>query len=177
MGKSEGILLESGATFDVTGTYRYTLWRRWSQEGLQLAFIMLNPGTADAERNDPTIRRCIDFARTWGYGALEIVNLFAYRTSHPTNLYKIEDPIGTENDRYLLQAVERCADLVLAWGIHGTFLERDRAVLNLISQYKTKTFNCLGVTKDGYPCHPLYVKKQTSLLAFHLPTQARTSLK
>lgn len=168
MGKLEGVPVDSGALFDSSGTYRYTLWRRWSIDHPQVAFIMLNPSTADEQSNDPTIRRCIDFAWTWGFGGLEIVNLFAYRATLPRQLLKAEKPIGAENNSYLLQASQRSASLVLAWGTHGTYLGRDRAVLNLITHCKTKTLNCLGVTKDGCPRHPLYVKKKTRLIEFHV---------
>ena len=173
MSKLEGMPVGSGAIFDTTGTYRYTLWRRWSLESPQITFIMLNPSTADEARDDPTIRRCIGFAKTWGYGALEVVNLFAYRAAFPTALRSVENPIGIENDRYLLQAAERCAALVLAWGTLGSLLDRDREVFKLLAGGKARTLYCLGVTRDGYPRHPLYVKNQVSLLEFRVPPPGR----
>ena len=173
MDKLEGMPVDSGALFDTTGTYRYTLWRCWSPDGPQITFIMLNPSTADEAKNDPTIRRCIDFAKSWGYGVLEVVNLFAYRAAHPIALRTIENPIGAENDRYILQAVERCATLVLAWGTHGTLLDRDREVIKLITGRTAQTLYCLGVTKDGHPRHLLYVKKQMRLLEYPTHSSVR----
>lgn len=173
MSKLEGMSVDSGAIFDTTGTYRYTLWRGWSPESPQIAFIMLNPSTADEARDDPTIRRCIGFAKTWGYGALEVVNLFAYRADHPTALRDVEYPIGAENDRYLLQAIGRCVTLVLAWGTLGSLLDRDREVFKLLAGCKAQTLHCLGVTRDGYPRHPLYVKKQMRLFEFRVLPPAR----
>ena len=157
---------DSGAIFDTTGTYRYTLWRRWSLDYPQVAFMMLNPSTADSQRNDATIRRCINFARLWGFGALEVVNLFAYKATSPRELLNVENPVGLENDRYLLRALERSACLVVAWGTHGTLLWRDREVLKLLTCYPTTTLKCLGLTKEGHPRHPLYLGSRTQLMTF-----------
>ncbi len=172
MSKLEDTLLDSGAIFDSSHSYRYTLWRRWSIDYPQVAFILLNPSTADAQRNDPTIRRCIDFARIWGFGGLELVNLFAYKATLPRQLLKVEHPVGAENDRYLLQALERSSALVLAWGTHGTYLGRDRAVIDLITRNETKKLNCLGLTKNGHPRHPLYVKKKAQPIEFPIYSPA-----
>lgn len=154
----------SGAIFDMTGQYRYTLWRAWSDDSPHIIFIMLNPNTADAQRNDPTIRRCIGFARAWGFGSLEVVNLFAYRTPDPRALSRIADPIGEDNDHFLAQAAARARYIVAAWGTKGALLNRDQAVLRLLSGQDR--LYCLGRTKDGYPRHPLYVSRDVPLLAF-----------
>ncbi|MDX2214776.1 MAG: DUF1643 domain-containing protein [Oculatellaceae cyanobacterium bins.114] len=145
-----------GAIFDPSGTYRYTLWRNWGCAP-KVVFVMLNPSTADAEHNDPTIRRCIGLAQAWGFGALEVVNLFAYCATHPTELRQATDPIGIENDRYLLQAVQRSDRTLLAWGNWGYLHQRDRCVLNLLSQ-QTSLY-CLGMNQSGQPRHPLYVRR------------------
>ena len=84
------IEVRKGAVIDPTGLYRYSLWREWNPDAAQITFIMLNPSRADATNDDPTIRRCINFASSWGYGYLEVVNLFAYRTSHPQQFKKSE---------------------------------------------------------------------------------------
>jgi len=118
---------------------------------------MLNPSRADAVVDDPTIRRCIGFARDWGYGGLEVVNLFAYRAVHPTDLARSPDPVGEENDRYLASLHQRVERVILAWGNWGTLHGRDRAVLSLLTE--TKRFYCLGVTRSGQPRHPLYLKR------------------
>lgn len=153
-----------GAIFDATGQYRYALWREWASHLPRVAFIMLNPSTADATRNDRTIHRCIGFAQSWGYGALEVVNLFAYRTPSPKTLRAIPHPIGQETDRYLLEALQRCDRLVLAWGNGGTWQGRDRAVLALIRPCQPPY--CLGTTQEQQPRHPLYLPHNTPLMPF-----------
>ena len=118
---------------------------------------MLNPSRADDRQNDPTIRRCIRFAQAWGYGSLEVVNLFAYRTAYPRELKQVADPTGVENDRCLLAAAQRAEILILAWGNWGDLKERDRTVLALMKPYQSKLY-CLGKNKSGQPRHVLYVK-------------------
>jgi hypothetical protein len=142
-----------GAVFDSSRLYRYALWRRWNVFGPRLAFVMLNPSTADAVRDDPTIRRCLAFARSWGFGSLEIVNLFAYRAVQPAELEKASDPVGPENDAYLLEAARRARLLVAGWGNHGALHGRDKAVMRLLDN----DLYCLGTTQLGQPRHPLYV--------------------
>ena len=151
----------AGAIFDPTGMYRYTLWREWCADSPRVAFIMLNPSTADDRKDDPTIRRCMAFARAWHFGSMEVVNLFAYRATYYSELFKANDPIGEENNRFLLQAVERCSTIVLGWGTRGTFLSRNRQVMSLCTG--TKDVYCLGITKDGHPRHPLYTKRDTKI--------------
>ena len=86
--------MHTGAEFDATGCYRYLLWRSWDGQAPRVGFVMLNPSRADAAVNDPTIRRCLGFARTWGFGAMDVVNLFAYCTAQPAVLRQVNDPIG-----------------------------------------------------------------------------------
>ncbi len=163
------LTLDSGgtkqaATLDPSGRYRYSLERQWDASAPRLACILLNPSTADATRDDPTLRRCLGFARSWGYGALEVVNLFAYRATHPRQLRQVPDPIGPENDRYLLAARGRAQTLWVAWGNAGSLYNRDRAVLCLLSQ-PGECF-CLGLTRCGQPRHPLYVRGDAGLTPF-----------
>ena len=94
---------------------------------------MLNPSRADAEVNDPTITRCINFAKSWGYGRLEVVNLFAYRTSKPSLLKQATEPIGRDNNRYVLESVRKCDRVILAWGNHGAWQKQDLYTLELSS--------------------------------------------
>lgn len=143
--------LGSGAWID--GRYRYLLWRRWA-EADSLLFIMLNPSTADAERDDPTIRRCIGFARSWGFGGVEVVNLFAWRATLPRALARARDPVGPHNDRAISQAVARSRAVIAAWGVHGALGDRDEQVAQLLAATRLR---CLGLTRDGAPRHPLYV--------------------
>lgn len=166
--------MRRGATFDDTGSYRYTLWRRWDSSLPRVAFVMLNPSTADRHADDPTIRRCIGFARAWGYGGMVAVNLFAYRTPSPAELARVPEPVGPENDRHLLVARRRCRDVVLAWGVHGTLRDRDRAVLELLGRRRRgRDLLCLGTTMHGHPRHPLYLAGATRPHAFTWPDRRR----
>jgi hypothetical protein len=158
---------ETGAIFDSTHTYRYLLWRSWS-EAPPIAFVMLNPSTADAERNDPTIRRCIHFARSWGYGTLLVVNLFAYRATYPAQLSQVADPIGGENDRYLQLICPQVDRVMAAWGNQGALHQRHQQVLPLLPNQRSY---CLGVNRSGHPRHPLYVHSDT--LPTRLPVVTR----
>ena len=153
------MIVESDATFDETRTYRYTLGRRWHPGKPIVAFLMLNPSTADENVLDPTLKRCMNFAGQWGYGGMEIANLFAYRSTNPQLLRHLDDPVGPENDRHILEVEQRCAMIVAGWGVHGTYRNRVNAVLTL-RQYPEKWF-CLGTTKNGEPRHPLYLASTT----------------
>ena len=133
--------------------YRYSLTRRWGT-GPFLPWIMLNPSTADALKNDPTISRVMAFARAWGYGGIVVINLFALRSPDPRVLKTHPDPAGPFNDSAILGACGPGAVIVAAWGAHGGLHDRDRAVTTLMSSYGTALW-CLGLTKGGFPVHPL----------------------
>jgi len=158
--------LEQGATFSEDKLYRYNLWRRWgSRSSGKVTFIMLNPSTADAEKFDPTVRRCFGFARDWGFGSMEVVNLFALRSTYPEQLKKVSDPVGPENNAVIFKAVQE-SDLVLAaWGIHGRFHGRDLDVQKLIEGIRD--LHCIGTTKAGAPLHPLHQPKSLKPILFH----------
>lgn len=137
------------------GLYRYVLTRDWS-DGAPLktvVFIGLNPSTADAELDDPTIRRCVGFARAWGYNRLLMVNLFAFRATDPADMKRAADPEG-EFNAPTVGGASHAADLtVVAWGTHGAFRDQGRRYLTgLKNPYH------LGLTKDGFPKHPLYLR-------------------
>ena len=149
-------LMKKGAVIDKTGFYRYSLWREWDIDKSKIVFIMLNPSKADASMDDPTLRRCISFAKSWDYGSLIVVNLFAFRTASPLELKKVDDPVGKQNDRYLKKAIKSADQVVVAWGNNGKLMQRDRLVLELLSKHNIQP-HCLGITKSGYPRHPLYV--------------------
>jgi hypothetical protein len=142
--------------------YRYELRRRWA-DGHEAHFVMLNPSTADAQEDDPTIRRCVGFASSWGFGALVVTNLFAFRATNPRELFEQEDPTGPENDSHVRNAAETAAITVLAWGSHGDFLNRDSEVLKLLAGVPTFA---LHVTRNGSPGHPLYLSKASDLKVF-----------
>lgn len=151
--------MNTGAIFDSTGVYRYSLWRGWDDRAARIGVVLLNPSRADAVVDDPTIRRCIGFARTWGYGSLEVMNLFAYRSSSPQELTQVADPVGADNDGYLADLAHRVDCILLAWGNWGRLGDRDRIVLQLLGD--RKPLYCLGCTKSGQPRHPLYLPKTT----------------
>lgn len=152
--------IERTAHFDATGRYRYSLGRQWRRHGPQVTFIMLNPSQADAERDDPTLRACLQFAQRWEYASLAVVNLFAYRTPHPKALVKAAEPVGAGCDRALLTAATAADRIILAWGNWGKLLDRDRAVLKLLMPHQHKLY-CLGRNQTQQPRHPLYVKRTT----------------
>lgn len=145
----------SSATISECGTYRYTLTREWGEGRDGVLWIMLNPSTADAEQDDPTIRRCIAFSKAWGASRLEVVNLYAYRATDPRELLKAADPIGPDNDREIEQAILRATWIVAAWGTKGG--ERGGQIRRWLRERWYRTPFTLGLTKDGHPRHPLYV--------------------
>lgn len=150
----------AGATFSRDRRYRYRLWRIWDRSLGIVAFVMLNPSTADATRDDPTIRRCVAFARRWGYGGVEVVNLFGLRATEPRDLCRARDAVGPANDRYLRRVGRRASLVVIAWGVNGAI--RGRTVRRLIGLAGAR---CLGTTRSGEPRHPLYVRSDTRLVA------------
>lgn len=134
--------------------YRYSLTRIWDTCKPVVCWIMLNPSTADAETDDPTIRRCISFSASWGYGGIVVVNLFAYRTTFPSELRKVACPVGKFNDFYINYHAIKSELVVCAWGNHGSYMDRSRKVLQSLSG---ATF--LKRTNSGEPMHPLYLPK------------------
>lgn len=152
------------ASFSRCGNYRYSLKREWDIETKKLTFVGLNPSTADANTNDPTIRRCIGLTKQWGYGGFEIVNLFAYRTPTPQMLKKARDPVGPRNSYYLRRALRDSSMVVLIWGNHGSMFDQDEAMLKRLEGQQCY---CVGQTTCGAPRHPLYVKNGTKLQVFN----------
>jgi hypothetical protein len=145
----------SGARFSPCRTWRYTLHRVWDQ-GLGLLMVIgLNPSTADEVQNDPTVARCVNYAKSWGFGGLVMMNAFAYRTTFPGVLKKAPDPVGPDNDFWLRRMAEEARQILAAWGNHGRWLDRQGQVLSLID----RELYCLGETKEGAPRHPLYLRK------------------
>ncbi|MCX7173809.1 MAG: DUF1643 domain-containing protein [Proteobacteria bacterium] len=154
--------------FSPCRTYRYTLWREWIGGERFAMFVGLNPSTADETNDDPTIRRCINFAKMWGYEALCMTNAFAFRTTDPRDMMAAEDPVGPDNDRHLVELARAAGIVVAAWGNHGTHRGRDAQVLALLPD-----LHCLQLTADGHPGHPLYLPK--ALLPIPLPPRSRIS--
>lgn len=141
--------------FSDCDTYRYRLWRQWGR-GDTVAFIMLNPSTADHTADDPTVRRCIHYAKSWGYGRLEVINLFACRATEPKILRAAADPIGPKNDSIIIDVATAAHFIIAAWGNHGVYQHRDIEVLNLLRRYAVEV-HCLQISKRGCPQHPLYL--------------------
>ncbi|PCR88706.1 hypothetical protein CP557_21800 [Natrinema ejinorense] len=145
----------SDAVLSDDGEYRYRLTRTWDAAKPTVAFLMLNPSTADASEDDPTIRRCLGFAKDWGYGSLVVANLFGLRTPDPSNLRDHPNPIGPDNDDHLRDVCTDAAQVVAAWGANGSLQDRARAVAKSL---ETDLY-ALDTTKAGHPVHPLYQPK------------------
>lgn len=133
-------------------TYRYALWRIWDDTKPYAMFIGLNPSTADEINDDPTLTRCIGFARSWGYGGVCMANLFALRSTDPATLKSVDDPVGAENDQWLKKLAEEAGIIVAAWGNKGSYLGRDQVVREAIDN-----LHYLRITYAGQPSHPLYL--------------------
>lgn len=146
----------TATVFSHDRAHRYTLWREWIGGRGYAQFIGLNPSTADEVQDDPTIRRCIAFAKAWGYSALCMTNAFAYRATDPAVMKQQADPVGPDNDYWLIKVANDAEIVIAAWGVHGAYLQRDRQVRQLIEA--DNLLHCLGTTKDGHPKHPLYLR-------------------
>jgi hypothetical protein len=148
------------AVFSDCGRYRYSLTRTGLFGAGTCLFLMLNPSTADAEVDDPTIRRCVGFTAAWGFNRLEVANLFAFRATDPRAMVMAQDPIGPKNDQHLLSAATRADRIVCAWGAHGGHMQRSAIVQRLLASAGHRLHH-LGLTKDGQPKHPLYLAAST----------------
>ena len=155
------IFMQRSAVFSKCRTYRYLLSRVWDETSPRVMFVGLNPSTADENTDDPTIRRCINFAKSWGFGGMSIVNLFAFCSHDPKKLEKIKDPIGPKNDILLKKHISKHEKVVLIWGNKGDYLKRNEQVLKLI-----KKPLCLKINKNGAPGHPLYLKSTLKPIPF-----------
>lgn len=168
----------SVANFSHCRTYRYTLWRNWASGLFTCAgkprsyvnFICLNPSTADELTDDQTIRKCVKFAKSWGFGAMCVTNLFAYRSTDPDAMKKVAEPIGPDND-YYLSNIATNADLVIAaWSQHGSHLNRADIVRK--SLCVPMSFLRMGKGKRPQPWHPLYLPDATTPTKWEVATVA-----
>jgi len=148
------------AVISECGRYRYRLSRQWGDDRSVL-FIMLNPSVANHEIDDPTIRRCIGFAKAWGFGGLRVGNLFAYRATDPAALKAVSDPCGPENSWHLLLMAKGSDTTVCAWGRRGEWRSRDRAVVELLCRAGIRPM-MLAKPDKHYPMHPLYLPATTT---------------
>jgi len=162
-----------GAVLSDCERYRYLLTRDWDEDLPAAVFVMLNPSTADAFTDDPTIRRCIRYARDWQCGGLMVVNLYAWRATRPADLWTADDPVGPENDAHLYAAAKIAGDsggpLVGAWGANAR-PDRIAAVLALPGMHR---LTALDVTKAGQPRHPLYLEAALTPQPWTPPEEAR----
>jgi hypothetical protein len=149
------------AVFDESRTYRYLLTRTWDFSCPPVTWVMLNPSTASALADDPTIRRCVAFARAWHAGGINVVNLFAYRATKPAALRQAADPVGAPNDKFIVQACQPPATVVAAWGAHAFASGRAEAVTRMLTAANIRLL-CLGTAQGGQPRHPLYVPAATA---------------
>ena len=156
-----GLLVNKNATFSDCRKYRYALSRTWNGKKKTILFIGLNPSTANEKIDDPTIRRCINYAQNWGYGSLLMVNLFAYRATMPSELKNVKNPIGNDNDLHIIELSKKADIAVAAWGNEGTLLNRDKEVKKILPNLM-----CLKINKSGQPAHPLYQKKDLKLIKY-----------
>lgn len=172
--------LERKTVFSPCRKYRYTLWRDWSDKltngnfftedphldyypGTRESYLMvigLNPSTADEKQDDPTIRRCISFAKAWGFGALCMTNLFAFRATMPRVMKMQPGPVGEDNNDWLLKVAQEAGLILCAWGNHGAFLDRATSVKFLLQGANHK-LHCFRLTGEKQPEHPLYLPANT----------------
>jgi hypothetical protein len=165
------LFMKSDAIISPCEKYRYTLSRTWDEGLPVVCFVMANPSTADAENPDPTITRCINFSRAWGYGGLVVVNCFAFRATDPKDLLLARkggvDVVGPENDHHVRVALDGAGCTVAAWGaLHKSLSFRVACVHGRLRQLAADRLVCLGLTKAGAPRHPLFVPAKAKLIPF-----------
>lgn len=168
--------LRVGAEFSECREYRYILYRRLYDEMPEesngiITFIGLNPSTADETMNDPTVTRCMNFARSWEYGMAVVCNIFAYRATDPKVMKSTRGPVGDMNNEYLKLAAKGSDTVVACWGTHGEHLERGKSVEQLIGFLCGIDMYCFGLTKHGYPRHPLYLRSDSKLFKLDIERQ------
>lgn len=151
--------ITSHADISDCGKYRYTLTRIWDEGKPKVMFVMLNPSTADADVNDPTIRRCIGFAKSWGYGGLYVCNIFAFRSTDPKKLLEVGNPFGDENLWHTKRLSDKVEVIVCAWGNKPVLKKilKDFEAYRLL-EFAANKLHYLSMSKQGIPKHPLYLK-------------------
>lgn len=162
-------MLIRNAIFSECGRYRYALSHCWDASLEPCMFLMLNPSTADALVDDPTIRRCGNFARSWGMGGMFIGNVFAWRSSNPAELYRAIDPVGPGNLPALRWMAAASRFVVAAWGAWpDAEPEASHALSALPVDVEVKAF---ARTASGAPRHPLYLRRDAELGGWHSAKQ------
>ena len=146
--------MKTNAIFSECRKYRYALWRVWDDSKPCAMFIGLNPSTSDETEDYPTIKRCINYAKDWGYGGLCMGNLFAFRETDPNEMMSSEEPVGSENDDWLVKLSKNAGTVIAVWGNSGSYLGRSKLVIDIVPNLM-----CLKVNKIGEPAHALYQPK------------------
>ncbi|MCH2174801.1 MAG: DUF1643 domain-containing protein [Lentisphaeria bacterium] len=157
--------MKADAVLSDCRTYRYSLWRIWDDKKKLALFIGLNPSTADETSDDPTLKRCMDFAKSWGYGGVCMANLFAYRATQPSDMMAAQDPVGAENDKWLLKLVDECGVAIAAWGNDGKHMQRSSILKAMLPE-----LHYLKLNKSGEPAHPLYLPKKLKPIPLAQPS-------
>lgn len=162
-----------GAILSECGVFRFRLWRTWGT-GSRLGFVMLNPSTADSDRDDPTIRRCVQFARDLGYHGIEVVNVFPLRATDPADLVAVVRQRGANyaaqrpaRDKHVREAIAMCGLVLAAWGAHPLAVDEARTL-------PVADWHALGTTKDGAPRHPLYLRADARPVPWEMEQQRST---
>ncbi len=145
--------MKTDAKFSNCLNYRFALWRTWDESKPFAMFIGLNPSKADEVEHNPTINRCINLAKSWGYGGACMANLFAYRATDPSEMKLQIDPVGAENDEWLVKLASGAGVVVAVWGSAGNHLNRSKVVKDMLSN-----LHYLKINKSGEPAHILYLK-------------------
>lgn len=159
------LLVSAGATFGDDDRYRYNLWRNFVVDPKDAClWVMLNPSTATETADDPTVRRCQQFSRAWGFDACRVVNIFAWRSTDPKVLTLLEDPVGPENDEWIAREASWAGKIICAWGAYGHLRGRSEQMHRLLSPYEPW---CFGLTKNMQPLHPLYQHSTTPLVRWN----------
>jgi len=146
----------ASAVFSNDRVYRYVLFRSWGPDGQTIAFIGLNPSTADETKNDPTVSRCINYAKRWGFQSMHMLNIFAFRATDPKAMLRATDPVGDCNDEWIENVCKDAHMIVLCWGQHGHYLDRGKEVMESLRKLG-KPLHYLKACKNGMPGHPLYL--------------------
>ena len=147
------IYLKKDAIISDNDKHRYCLSRIWSNGDNIVAFIGLNPSTADANKDDSTITKCVNYAKQWGFDGLYMINLFSFRATDKEEMLKDDNPTNAENDKCINKYINKANKVICAWGNDGVFKNRHKYIID-----NFENLYCLTINKTGQPHHPMYLK-------------------